>query len=96
MPWIPPFLGLLILLTPILTFGPFLMHLLQNFFQTAYKPSPTELSMSYFYLSQIIKNFNPTQILLIHIPGFSHLLLPPTMPLSCRKQLGKTDLRPLS
>ena len=82
MPWIPPFLGFLILLTLILTFGPFLMHLLQNFFRTAYEPSPTELSMSYFYLAQITKNFDPTQILLTRIPGFFHLLLPPTMPLS--------------
>ena len=73
MPWIPPFLGLLILLTPILTFGPFLSRLLQNFFRTAYKPSPTELSMSYFYLAQIIKNFDPTQIPLTHVPAFSYL-----------------------
>jgi len=48
LPWVLPLLGLLLLLTLILTFGPCLMHLFQNFFRTVNEHLPAELSMSYF------------------------------------------------
>ena len=48
MPWVLPFLGPLLLLIFILTFGPCLISFFQNFFRTAYEPLPTELSTSYF------------------------------------------------
>ena len=45
-------------------------------------------------LTHLIKNFDPTQIPLTHVPAFSYLTR--MMHLSHRKQLQKIDLLPLS
>ena len=47
LPWVLTFLGLLLLLALILTFGPCLMHLFKKFLQD-HLWAPTELPMSYF------------------------------------------------
>ena len=53
--------------------------------------------MSYFELTQIIKNLDPTQIPLTHIPAFSYLIpMSPMSPLSHKKQLQQPDIQPLS
>ena len=89
MPWVLPFLGPLLLLTLILTFSPCLMHLFSEFLQDRLQAF-TNRTIHELLLTQIIKNFDPTQIPWTSIPAFSYLT--PLMPLSCRKQLQKIDL----
>ena len=89
MPWVLPFLGPLLLLTLILTFSPCLIHLFSKFLQDRLQAF-TNRTIHELLLTQIIKNFDPTQIPWTSIPAFSYLT--PLMPLSCRKQLQKIDL----
>ena len=93
MPWVLPFLGPLLLLNLILTFSPCLMRLFSKFLQDCLQAF-TNRTIHELLLTQIIKNFDPTQIPLTCIPAFSYLT--PMTPLSCRKQLQKIDLWPLS
>ena len=67
-----PLLGPPLLLTLILTYDPCLMSLFSKFLQRLLQGFNNG-TIHKLLLTQIIRNVNPTQILLTHIPAFSYL-----------------------
>ena len=73
MPWVLLLLGLLPLLTLILIFSPCFMHLFSKFLQDRLQAFTNQTIHELLLTTQVIKNFNPTQIPMTFIAAFSYL-----------------------